>query len=127
MRSLIAVLDTVVLSLLVTPTELGAQNLTIAPQVAAVKQDLAMFRAHLRVSVPSRRERVGDYRFEGSAIGALILGGLGTWIGTEACRNQPTPSGTGGNSCSGITVGLGSAVLGGAIGYVLGRITPTYR
>jgi len=110
------------------PTALNAQRLTIAPQVAVAKYDLVPVSAHLRVSVAASRERVGDYRFEGTAIGALFLGALGAWIGTEACRNQPTPIGSGGSSsCSGVTVGLAGVAIGGGIGYVLGRITPKNR
>lgn len=128
MRSLIPVRDILLMSLLVTPIELDAQRLPIEPQFAVAKQELAPVNAHLPVSVAAVRERVGDYRFEGTAIGALFFGTLGTWIGTEACRNQPTPIGSGGSSsCNGVTVGLVGAVLGGDIGYVLGRITPKYR
>ena len=121
MRSLTRLLAILVLSLLITPLELGAQRLTVAPQWTVAQLDLAPVRAHLR-------ERAGDYRIEGTAMGALFLGAVGTWVGTEACRNQPTPIGSGGSSsCHGVTVGLVGAALGGGVGYVLGRITPKSR
>jgi hypothetical protein len=128
MGSLRLVLGILALSVVVTPIELDAQRLTIAPQVAPANYDLALVSAHLRFSVAASRERVGDYRLEGTAIGALFFGALGTWIGTEACRNQPTPIGSGSSSsCSGVTVGLVGVVMGAGVGYMLGRITPKYR
>ncbi len=128
MRSLTRLFGILVLSLFVTPLELGAQRLTVAPQFTVANRDLAPVRAHLQGSIAAIRERAGDYRIEGTAIGALFLGAVGMWVGTEACRNQPTPIGSGGSSsCHGVTVGLVGAALGGGVGYVLGRITPKYR
>jgi len=128
MRSLTACLGIVAVSLLVTPVEVSAQRLTIAPQFTIAERDLAPITAHVRVSIAATRERAGDYRVEGTAVGALFLGALGTWVGTEACRNQPTPLVPGGSSsCSGVTVGVVGAVLGGGVGYVIGRLTPKYR
>src|SRR5712691_3251454 len=128
MRSLPRLLGILVLSLLVTPLKLGAQRLTVAPQFTVAQRDLAPVRVHLQRSIAGVRARTRDYRIEGTAIGALFLGAVGTWVGTEACRNRATPIGSGaGSSCHGVTVGLVGAVLGGGVGYVLGRITPKYR
>ncbi len=76
------------------------------------------------------RAKVGDYRFEGTVVGALVLGALGGWIGSESCNNQPTPVASGaGSGCAGaaLTVGFVGAVIGGGIGYLLGRGTPKYH
>ena len=41
-----------------------------------------------------------DYRLEGLAVGGVLLGAVGVWIGSEACHNQPEPIGSGsGRSC----------------------------
>ena len=128
MRCLFPFLGTLVLSVLVTPAKLDAQRLPITPHFTITNHELAPVTAHLRASVAAVRERAGDYRLEGTAVGALLFGALGTWVGSEACRNQPTPIGSGGSSsCTGVTVGLVGAVLGGGVGYVLGHITPKYR
>jgi len=76
------------------------------------------------------RAKVGDYRFEGTVVGALVLGALSGWIGSESCNNQPTPVASGaGSGCAGaaLTVGFVGAVIGGGIGYLLGRGTPKYH
>ncbi len=76
------------------------------------------------------RAKVGDYRFEGTVVGALVFGALGGWIGSESCNNQPTPVASGaGSGCAGatLTVGFVGAVIGGGIGYLLGRGTPKYH
>jgi len=76
------------------------------------------------------RTKVGDYRFEGTVVGAVVLGALGGWIGSESCNNQPTPVASGaGSGCTGatLTVGFVGAVIGGGIGYLLGRGTPKYH
>jgi len=76
------------------------------------------------------RANVGDHRFERMLIGALLLGGFGAWVGSESCHNQPEPVATnGGSECAGatLTVGFVGAVIGGGIGYLLGRATPKYR
>ena len=76
------------------------------------------------------RAKVGDYRFEGTVVGALVLGALGGWIGSESCNNQPTPVASGaGSGCTGatLTVGFVGAVIGGGIGYLLGRGMPKYH
>jgi len=68
-----------------------------------------------------------DYRLEGLAVGGLLLGAVGVWIGSEACHNQPEPIGSGsGRSCTGdaAIVGLTGAVVGSGIGYLLGRGWP---
>jgi len=68
-----------------------------------------------------------DYRLEGLAVGGLLLGAVGVWIGSEACHNQPEPIGSGsGRSCTGdaAIVGLTGALVGSGIGYLLGRGWP---
>ncbi len=109
--------------------DLEAQRLAVAPEFSAAHHDLVAANAHMRTAVDTVRERVGDYRVEGTVFGALFLGALGTWMGTEACKYQmePLEPGAGGSSqCSGLTVGLAGAALGGGLGYVLGWIMPKY-
>jgi hypothetical protein len=108
--------------------------LTLFVSVPLSAQRLAPDFASLRVQAPSSetsRARFGDYRVEGAAFGAIFLGVLGAWLGREACQGQPTPitTGGGGRSCTGdaLTVGLVGGVVGGGLGYLLGRLTPKHR
>jgi hypothetical protein len=68
-----------------------------------------------------------DYRYEGLLLGGLVLGVAGAWVGSQIsgpCTLSP------GSSCYndrvGTAVGLGlvSAVVGGGIGYLVGRLSP---
>jgi len=83
---------------------------------------------------PSRadtaRVRSGDHRVEGTAIGGVLLGAVGALVGHEICQNGAEPAGGGGgSSCTGATIGSGliGALIGGGIGYFLGKSTPKYR
>jgi hypothetical protein len=72
-------------------------------------------------------DALGDYRYEGLAIGGLSLGALGVWVGSQlsaGCAIQP------GGGCytdkteSAIVLGLVGAALGGGVGYLVGRFSP---
>ena len=78
---------------------------------------------------PTQATSVGDYRAAGTAIGSLLLGALGAYVGYQSCHNQPTPLGSGGASCTKATVTLGvvGAVVGGGVGFLVGRGTPRHR
>ena len=114
--------------------------LVIAPGSAALGQRLSVISpfetpllrtSHLgiltRASLQDSRTSAGDYRFEGTVVGGLLLGAFGFWLGTQACRNEPVPAGSGGSSCSAAPVGLVGVPLGSGLGYVLGRLTPKHR
>jgi hypothetical protein len=76
------------------------------------------------------RVRSGDHRVEGAVIGGVLLGALGAVLGHEICQGGAEPAGGGGgSSCTGATIGGGliGAVIGGSIGYFLGKSTPKYR
>ncbi len=76
------------------------------------------------------RVRSGDHRVEGALIGGVLLGALGAWLGHEVCQGGAEPAaGGGGSSCTGATIGSGliGALIGGAIGYFIGKSTPKYR
>jgi len=85
--------------------------------VANSSVDHHVARANLQTKFP-------DYRLEGTVLGVVLLGGLGLWMGTEVCNNQPQPVGSGGgSSCSALPFALVGVAVGGGVGYVLGRIT----
>jgi len=74
---------------------------------------------------PSQR----DYRFEGTLVGALVLGVAGAWIGNAACQNQPEPLASGsGPDCGrdALSVGLVGGVIGAGLGYLIGRGFPKH-
>jgi hypothetical protein len=79
--------------------------------------------ASLGTNSPSRGPGSRDYRFEGTLIGAAILGAVGYWVGHEACTNQPEPAGTGGRDCGSdaLLVALVGGAVGAGLGYILGR------
>jgi hypothetical protein len=67
-----------------------------------------------------------DYRYEGLAVGGIILGGLGAWIGYQISEACPTVPGAECNSDrlgNAVALGLTGAALGGGLGYLVGRFT----
>ena len=114
--------------------------LVVAPCSAALAQRLsvispveapAQLSSHLAFLTPASlqdsRASAPDYRLEGTVAGGLLLGAFGFWIGTQACRNQRVPTGSGGSSCSAAPVGLVGVALGSGLGYLVGRLTPKHR
>ena len=73
------------------------------------------------ISQSSGLTNFSDYRIEGTLLGALMLGGIGLWIGSEACSNQRQPTGSSTSSCSATPVALVGATVGAGLGYLLGR------
>lgn len=71
-------------------------------------------------------ESPGDYRYEGLAFGGLVFGALGVYLGSQvsgACPLEPgvpCPSTQTGNA---IALGLAGAVVGGGLGYLVGRFS----
>ncbi len=77
---------------------------------------------------PERKSAaIGDYRYEGLAFGGVVLGPLGTWMGSQlsaACPLEPgTPCGSD-KVEQAVTLGLVGAVVGGGLGYLVGRFSP---
>ena len=73
------------------------------------------------VQVPRR-----DYRYEGLALGGIAFGALGAYVGSQITAACPTlPSADCGPDRLGnaVTVGIASAAVGGALGYVIGRLS----
>ena len=87
--------------------------------------------SHLAVLTPApfqdSHASAGDYRLEGTVAGGLLLGAFGFWIGTQACRNERVPAGSGGSPCSAAPVGLVGIAVGSGLGYLVGRLTPKDR
>ena len=73
------------------------------------------------VQIPRR-----DYRYEGLAVGAIALGALGAWVGSQLTLACPTVPGADcgpdrlGNA---VALGLTSAAVGGGLGYLVGRLS----
>jgi hypothetical protein len=68
-----------------------------------------------------------DYRYEGLLIGGLVLGAAGAWAGSQIGTSCAlSVNGTCDNDKLGSAVGLGliSAVVGGGVGYLIGRLSP---
>ncbi len=114
-------LSVVLLALL--PASLAAQRI----EPVRLRSWSPALRLSTNAAVPAAASLRRDYRLEGLVVGGLVFGAVGTWIGAEACHNQPQPIGAGsGQSCTGdaAVVGLVGAAVGGGIGYLLGRLTP---
>jgi hypothetical protein len=82
------------------------------------------------ISVPAneaKSEDLGDYRHEGLALGGLVLGVAGAWIGSRISNGCPLEAGV---SCpsdkaeQAVGLGVAGAVLGGGLGYLVGRLSP---
>jgi hypothetical protein len=70
---------------------------------------------------------LGDYRYEGLAIGGLTLAVLGAWVGSqisEACPAQPGVRCDSDKVGQAIALGLAGAAIGGGLGYLVGRLSP---
>jgi hypothetical protein len=67
---------------------------------------------------------LGDYRYEGLALGGLVLGAFGVWAGSQISAGCPLEPGV---SChtdrawQAVALGLAGAAIGGGIGYLVGR------
>lgn len=61
---------------------------------------------------------------EGGLVGALVLGGLGVWLGNEICQNSDDTTA----SCTGAVIGggLGGGILGFLIGALIGGQIPKH-
>jgi hypothetical protein len=72
-------------------------------------------------------EPLGDYRYEGLAVGGLSLGALGAWVGSQITAGCTLEAGA---RCEtdrvGQAIGLGliGAAVGGGVGYLVGRLSP---
>ena len=72
-------------------------------------------------------ESLGDYRYEGLALGGVALGALGVWMGSQISAGCPLEPGV---PCetdkteTAIALGLVGAAVGGGLGYLVGRFSP---
>jgi len=73
------------------------------------------------VQVPRR-----DYRYEGLALGGIVFGALGAYVGSQVAEACPTVPGADcgpdrlGNA---VAVGIAAAAVGGGLGYLIGRLS----
>lgn len=74
-----------------------------------------------------KSDGLGDYRYESLALGGLTLGALGVWVGSQLSAGCPLEPG---GPCytnkteNAIALGLAGAVVGGGLGYLIGRFSP---
>jgi hypothetical protein len=74
-----------------------------------------------------KSDDLGDYRYEGLALGGVALGSLGVWVGSQlsgACPLQPGVSCHSDKTGNAIALGLVGAAVGGGLGYLVGRFSP---
>jgi hypothetical protein len=80
-----------------------------------------------RAAAARNSEGLGDYRYEGLAIGGLSFGAWGVWIGSQISAACPLEVGAPcdtGKTEDAVALGLAGAVLGGGLGYLVGRLSP---
>lgn len=78
--------------------------------------------AHDTVPVARR-----DYRYEGLAFGGILFGSVGAYLGSQlgvACPTVPGVRCEPDRLGNAVALGLISAALGGAVGYLVGRFSP---
>src|SRR5580765_3706578 len=69
---------------------------------------------------------LGDYRYEGLALGGVELGALGVWVGSQistGCLLAPGVPCHTDKAGQAVALGLTGAVIGGGIGYLVGRFS----
>jgi hypothetical protein len=69
----------------------------------------------------------GDYRYEGLALGGIVFGLAGAWMGSEApdaCPMEPGVDCGRDRLGNAVVLGLAGAALGGGLGYLIGRLSP---
>jgi hypothetical protein len=74
-----------------------------------------------------KSDDLGDYRYEGLALGGVALGALGVWVGSQlsgACPLEPGVPCNSDKTENAIALGLVGAAVGGGIGYLIGRFSP---
>ena len=73
--------------------------------------------------------RVGDYRWEGALVGAVLIGTLGAVLGAgikDACPTVPGADCDRGGLGDALLVGGAGAAAGGLVGFVVGLASPKY-
>jgi hypothetical protein len=76
---------------------------------------------------PDSSEDLGDYRYEGLAFGGLVFGAAGAWAGSQisgGCVLEPGVPCHTDKAETAVALGLAGAVLGGGLGYLVGRFSP---
>jgi hypothetical protein len=74
-----------------------------------------------------RSESLGDYRYEGLALGGVALGALGVWVGSQVsagCAIEPGGGCYSNKTGNALALGLVGAAVGGGLGYLVGRFSP---
>jgi hypothetical protein len=104
--------------------QLSERRLTVPEAIGHVLPGLDSRKPHwfdVNRNLPPPTHKHSDYRWEGGAIGALVLGGLALGLAAGMCNSD---SGT--KSCTGPVVGsfLVGALVGGVSGLFVGSSIP---
>lgn len=75
----------------------------------------------------AKSEDLGDYRYEGLVFGGFVFGVAGAWAGSRisaGCLLEPGVPCPSNKAENAVALGLAGAVLGGGLGYLVGRLSP---
>ncbi|HEV8177351.1 MAG TPA: hypothetical protein VGP44_06635, partial [Gemmatimonadales bacterium] len=75
----------------------------------------------------AKSEDLGDYRYEGLAFGGFVFGAAGAWAGSRtsvSCLQEPGVPCPSNKAENAVALGLAGAILGGGLGYLVGRLSP---
>lgn len=126
----------VVLASVISPTSLAAQRLAALPAFPTLSAPVVVAPARWApAQAPPAREKVGDHRVEGMIALGLVGAFVGGLVGGRVFEGGECSSAPQGSFVPETTVDCGSdaplfavvgGLLGGAVGYILGRNTPRW-
>jgi hypothetical protein len=102
-----------------TPRSAGAQHLPVPFASLHAEAPAAIW-----TLPPAKSDSQGDFRWLGTAIGAVSLGLVAGLEASAYCGNSEN----GPRDCTGLTIGIGllGAAAGGTLGHFIGRAIPRH-